>query len=174
MFLPGESYRQRRLKGCSPWGLKESDTTEWLGNTISRALMCLGISFILLQWLCAYCMIGTDLADCKHYNPNRSYQFLSTYCVPCTVLSDFIPMQRNPLSTCCPPGSDLGAVTCPICQSFFSVLFQFYPPWSLHNTLWGTRWMSSPAKWTSSTPETCSWSGWRMESYSEQKWPWPS
>ena len=76
--------------------------------------MCLGVSFILLQLLCAYCMIGTDLADCKHYNPNRSFQFLSTYCVPCTVLSDFIPMRRDPLSTCCPPGSDLGAVICPI------------------------------------------------------------
>ena len=27
-FLPGESHGQRSLAGCSPWGLKESDTTE--------------------------------------------------------------------------------------------------------------------------------------------------
>ena len=27
-FLPGESQGQRSLVGCSPWGLKESDTTE--------------------------------------------------------------------------------------------------------------------------------------------------
>ena len=28
VFLPGESYEQRRLVGYSPWSLKESDTTE--------------------------------------------------------------------------------------------------------------------------------------------------
>ena len=27
VFLPGESYGQRRLVGYSPWGLKESDMT---------------------------------------------------------------------------------------------------------------------------------------------------
>ena len=26
--LPGESHGQRRLVGCSPWGLRESDVTE--------------------------------------------------------------------------------------------------------------------------------------------------
>ena len=29
-FLPGESHGQRSLVGYSPWGGKESDTTEWL------------------------------------------------------------------------------------------------------------------------------------------------
>ncbi|KAB0347365.1 hypothetical protein FD754_012222 [Muntiacus muntjak] len=28
VFLPGESHGQRSLEGCSPWGLKELDTTE--------------------------------------------------------------------------------------------------------------------------------------------------
>ena len=28
VFLPGESHGQRNLVGCSPWGHKESDTTE--------------------------------------------------------------------------------------------------------------------------------------------------
>ena len=28
VFLPGESQGQRSLAGCSPWGHKESDTTE--------------------------------------------------------------------------------------------------------------------------------------------------
>ena len=28
VFLTGESHRQRRLAGYSPWGCKESDTTE--------------------------------------------------------------------------------------------------------------------------------------------------
>ena len=30
VFLPGKSHRQRSLVGCSPWGRKESDTTEQL------------------------------------------------------------------------------------------------------------------------------------------------
>ena len=28
VFLPGKSHGQRSLVGCSPWGRKESDTTE--------------------------------------------------------------------------------------------------------------------------------------------------
>ena len=28
VFLPGESHRQRRLTGYSPWGCKDSDMTE--------------------------------------------------------------------------------------------------------------------------------------------------
>ena len=28
VFLPGESHGQRSLAGCSPWGHKESGTTE--------------------------------------------------------------------------------------------------------------------------------------------------
>ena len=30
VFLPGESHGWRSLVGCSPWGCKESDTTERL------------------------------------------------------------------------------------------------------------------------------------------------
>ena len=43
VFLPGEFHGQRSLAGCSPWGGKESDTTEiltlstvnWWGKTVS-------------------------------------------------------------------------------------------------------------------------------------------
>ena len=30
LYLPGKSHGQRSLVDCSPWGHKESDTTEWL------------------------------------------------------------------------------------------------------------------------------------------------
>ena len=30
VLLPGKSHGQRSLVGCSPWGRKESDMTEWL------------------------------------------------------------------------------------------------------------------------------------------------
>ena len=36
MFLPGESQGQRSLAGCSPWGRKESDTTERPPLTVAR------------------------------------------------------------------------------------------------------------------------------------------
>ena len=32
VFLPGESHGQRSLVGCSPWGCKESDTTQPLST----------------------------------------------------------------------------------------------------------------------------------------------
>ena len=32
VFLPGEAHGQRSLAGCSPWGRKESDTTERLST----------------------------------------------------------------------------------------------------------------------------------------------
>ena len=41
VFLSGKFHRQRSLKGCSPWGCKELDTTEQLTSTqrtsVSRA-----------------------------------------------------------------------------------------------------------------------------------------
>ena len=45
-FLPGEFHGQRSLVGCGPWGLKESDTTEWLTHAhkiyqvLPTALFC--------------------------------------------------------------------------------------------------------------------------------------
>ena len=38
VFLPGESYRQRRLAGYSPKGHKQSDTTEHMDQQISQRI----------------------------------------------------------------------------------------------------------------------------------------
>ena len=40
VLLPGKSHGQRSLEGCSPWGCKESDMTEWLHFHFS--LSCIG------------------------------------------------------------------------------------------------------------------------------------
>ena len=40
VLLPGKSYGRRNLAGCSPWGRKESDTTERLHFHFS--LSCIG------------------------------------------------------------------------------------------------------------------------------------
>jgi len=34
IFFPGKSHRQRNLEGCSPWGHRESNTTEHLHTHI--------------------------------------------------------------------------------------------------------------------------------------------
>ena len=38
VFLPGESYGQRSLAGYSPWGHKDSDTTEQPNSIVSGCL----------------------------------------------------------------------------------------------------------------------------------------
>ena len=38
VFLPGESHGQRSLAGCSPWGGKESDTTEQPSTTTTHKI----------------------------------------------------------------------------------------------------------------------------------------
>ena len=40
VLLPGKSHGRRSLVGCSPWGHKESDTTEWLHFHFS--ISCIG------------------------------------------------------------------------------------------------------------------------------------
>ena len=46
VFLPGESHGQRSLAGYSPWGHKESDTTEVTEHThkLSKCLTKLKIN----------------------------------------------------------------------------------------------------------------------------------
>ena len=40
ILLPGKSHERRSMVGCSPWGRKESDTTEWIHFHFS--LSCIG------------------------------------------------------------------------------------------------------------------------------------
>ena len=51
VLFPGKSHGQRSLVGCSPWGHKESDTTERLH--FHFLLLCIGGgNGNLLQWSC--------------------------------------------------------------------------------------------------------------------------
>ena len=45
VFLPGESHGQRSLVGYSPWGCKESDTTEQLTLSLFYLIFLLGFLF---------------------------------------------------------------------------------------------------------------------------------
>ena len=46
VLLPGESHGQNSLAGYSPWGHKESDTTEWLTQHTA--------SYLFHTWQCIY------------------------------------------------------------------------------------------------------------------------
>ena len=50
VFLPGKSHEQRSLMGYSPWGHKESDTTDYHTHTkvldFSRSLVPLNFVYI--------------------------------------------------------------------------------------------------------------------------------
>ena len=48
VLLPGKSHGQRILIGYSPWGCKESDTTEWLHFTLKP---CSRLQYEKLPWL---------------------------------------------------------------------------------------------------------------------------
>ena len=49
VLLPGESHGRRNLMGYSPWGLTESDTTEWLH--LLTYLLTSAAAAKSLQWL---------------------------------------------------------------------------------------------------------------------------
>ena len=64
VFLTGEFHGQKSLEGCSPWGLKESDTTEWLILSLHfQRLKCLRRvkSVINAQW--TLCQQKKDWSD---------------------------------------------------------------------------------------------------------------
>ena len=52
VFLPGEFHEQRSLVGCSPWGFKESHTTEQL-NTFTSLHMCIYTSMYKCKYICS-------------------------------------------------------------------------------------------------------------------------
>ena len=70
VFLPGKSHGQRSLVDYSPWGHKESDTTEWLNTTpmnVTRDMKYdIWINFILnIFKLYIYICICVYIYTCK-------------------------------------------------------------------------------------------------------------
>ena len=50
VFLPGESHGHRSLAGYSPWGHKESNTTEWLTHTLVSSVGGAPVLRLHLWW----------------------------------------------------------------------------------------------------------------------------
>ena len=62
ILLPGESHGQRSLAGCSPWGRKESDTTEQLTMHIRPGCSLLKWKYTSLE--CGCLLHLKNLAAC--------------------------------------------------------------------------------------------------------------
>ena len=83
VFLLGESLGQRSLVGYSPWGCKESDTTEQLNNTSNQ------ISFLkMTKKLVLLSILNIPLfyqLSCLHNRMNNIYteQYFSGKTGPC-------------------------------------------------------------------------------------------
>ena len=84
VFLPGRFHGQRSLVGYSPWGQKESDTTEQLTDVLELGVLCLFVFieagsislFVMLHYHCLLLVIS-PLA-CEHFN-RHSFPFYSQY-----------------------------------------------------------------------------------------------
>jgi len=61
VFLPGESHGWGSLVGYSPWGRKESETTEWLHFFSPRRLICKGEKTIRIDVMGAISVLPTWL-----------------------------------------------------------------------------------------------------------------
>ena len=67
-LLPGKSHRQRNLVDYSPWGHKESDTTEWFHF----------LSLSILIWV-KFCLCNSLLT--LHYNKNWIFHSKGKVCL---------------------------------------------------------------------------------------------
>ena len=87
VFLPGEFHGQRSLTSPSPWGLIESDTTEWLTHTFLFRAFCpcptylnkkmRGFDFLSSRWI-------LSRRHSFHMKLNFSLSTLPLPCAECT------------------------------------------------------------------------------------------
>ena len=80
VFLPGKSHGRRSLVGYSPWGQKESDTTEWLHSLTEFYLVkfCLALMASQIWGSCINSKISTFFFPSNGLN-NLRIAFLSSY-----------------------------------------------------------------------------------------------
>ena len=106
VLLPGISHGWRSLVGCSPWGVEELGTTEWLhfhfslscigeGNGNPLQCSCLENSRDKGAWWTAVCGVArsqTRLKRLKSSSSSSIYVFYVLYSVPLMYLSILRPI----------------------------------------------------------------------------------
>ena len=94
VLLPGKSHGQRSLVGCSPWGLKESDTTERLhfhfslscveeGNGNPLQCSCLENPRDGGAWWAAVCGVAQSWTRLKRLSSSSSSSSMPDPSPPC-------------------------------------------------------------------------------------------
>ena len=92
VFLPGESHGLRSLAGCSPWGRKESDTTERQAVTYDIDHLCIFCGEVsgYFAWflfgfskssLCIWTLVLYLTCVLQKFPPRWWFAFLSSQCV---------------------------------------------------------------------------------------------
>ena len=69
VFLPGKSHGQRSLAGYSPWGCKESDTTELTHAPCSHTDSPNLLFIVFHLFLFCRCQIQLTSVDCLSHSP---------------------------------------------------------------------------------------------------------
>ena len=85
-ILAWEISGQRSLVGCSPWGRKESDTTEWLSphTPVSlHELRLFQIGSFAQQLQRSMCWTVEDMARVLYSSPRKWIQIMSSECKWC-------------------------------------------------------------------------------------------
>ena len=74
LFLLEEFHRERRLAGCSPWGCKELDTTEWLTLVLSHRSV---------RWTVSYTQRWAEDTICPSFSTNKKGLLVHLlFCLP--------------------------------------------------------------------------------------------
>ena len=87
VFLPGESHGQRSLVGYSPWGRKESDTTEWLHFT----------SFSPLPFACLFTAICKAFSEIHFTFLHFFFSWIVLITASCTMSQTSVHSSSGPL-----------------------------------------------------------------------------
>ena len=96
VLVPGKSHGWRSLVGCSPWGRKESDTTEWLhfhfslscigeGNNNPLQCSCLENPRDGGTWWAAICGVAQSQTRLKQLSSSSSSVYIPTRSPNCVL-----------------------------------------------------------------------------------------
>ena len=93
VFLPRESHGQKSLVGCSPWGCKESDTTEhthMLSINISQSKEFLELTSFPCIHFDGFCPLGRNISFCYNLSTFEKSRFLSVILSKALSLSETV------------------------------------------------------------------------------------
>ena len=109
-FLPAKYYGQRNLTGYSPWGCKESDTTQWLNNnSFSTQSGQSRFSFFTGANKSSFWFASIGLTNAFSIN-RKSQKFIFTFCSSILTLS-------QDYNSSCPLCHNLNLNVSPFCRA---------------------------------------------------------